>query len=438
MGAQPLATARPAACPPRFRAHQAATELLVEQYEQRKSWYADSHSAVMLQPLAAYTKRKRKEVRQRAAELTRLLGSGLDVEKKRKEADATKRLAWAVEGELDVIEGLQGKCAPPPPSPLATPPDGYATVTCRLRDGYLPVLRARLHEPSHASRAARSGVPSHGQPHARLPCMASPDVASHTPLPPMASPRATSPDRAGRDLHVATLPEMTHCPARHRIPIARAAPLNDGVARRADFARYGRCTLDQLMKKRLEQKLAVGNVPPKLTKLQTSLTEARQTMVELKTQLDTTLGMVEVLDAIRATAFDADVRQRSVLPAIMLTGQAETLRRRKLQLEGRLSKLQNEVDRYDAQLSPLEQGQTRASACLALLSMIISKQVPQRAGRATPCARRPPLPPHRVTWPAPSYALHPAARAAVRGHLLPPAATHAPPARHHSSGVTAV
>ena len=57
----------------RLRAHQAATALLVDQYDKRTEWYADSRLAPLLEPLAAAVARLRRGRRAESRELRRAL-----------------------------------------------------------------------------------------------------------------------------------------------------------------------------------------------------------------------------------------------------------------------------------------------------------------------------------------------------------------------------
>ncbi|KAL1530867.1 hypothetical protein AB1Y20_001761 [Prymnesium parvum] len=91
-----------------MRAYQAATRMLVDQYEERKAWYQDSRSAVLLQPLVSFIKRKRSEICQGVSNVEKLIGQD-SLEQIRLELDrATKRI-WAIEGEKELLEALQGK-----------------------------------------------------------------------------------------------------------------------------------------------------------------------------------------------------------------------------------------------------------------------------------------------------------------------------------------
>lgn len=90
---RPLAQAR-------IRAHEAATQLLVNEYEQRKSWYMYSRAAASLHALSAHVKVRMREVRAQEASLREAVSSAQL--KATSFEQLLRRRLWAVEGELQV------------------------------------------------------------------------------------------------------------------------------------------------------------------------------------------------------------------------------------------------------------------------------------------------------------------------------------------------
>ena len=88
-----------------FRTLRSATALLVSQYEQRLQWYADSRLSLLTRPLLPILSARRHELclalDELAPEIARLDGTDSHL------LSALKQL-WATQGELQVIESVQG------------------------------------------------------------------------------------------------------------------------------------------------------------------------------------------------------------------------------------------------------------------------------------------------------------------------------------------
>ena len=87
-----------------FRAHKAATALLVDHYDQRVQWYDDSRTAVMIAPIAKHITAKRTELQLTLAGLRPRLTELQDTTSK--QMDTLKQL-WTVEGEVELLETVQ-------------------------------------------------------------------------------------------------------------------------------------------------------------------------------------------------------------------------------------------------------------------------------------------------------------------------------------------